>query len=98
MIQREEVERIAELARLQIPPDRIERMRAELSAVLDFVRALERLDLKGYEPIGFAPAGAPLKEDATNGRRLPNDDALAMAPESEDGFFLVPPIVENVNP
>jgi aspartyl-tRNA(Asn)/glutamyl-tRNA(Gln) amidotransferase subunit C len=98
MIQREEVERIAELARLQIPADRMERMRAELSAVLDFVRALERLDLKGCEPIGFAPAGAPLKEDVPDGRRLPNHDALAMAPEAEDGFFLVPPIVENVNP
>jgi len=98
MIRREEVERIAELARLAIPADRMERMRAELSAVLDFVRALERLDLKGYAPIGFAPAGAPLKEDTPNGRRLPNDDAQAMAPEAEDGFFLVPPIVENVNP
>lgn len=98
MIRREDVERIAELARLEIPPDRMERMRAELSAVLDFVRALERLDLKTHQPIGFAPAGAPLKQDEPNGRRLANDDAIAMAPEAEDGFFLVPPIVENVNP
>jgi hypothetical protein len=35
---------------------------------------------------------------ADEARRFPNDRALAAAPEAEDGFFLVPPVVENVNP
>ena len=97
-IRREDVERIAELARLEVPESRMERMAAELSAVLDFVTALNRLDLAGYTPTGFAPAGVPLREDEVNGRRLSTEDALAMAPQTEGGFFLVPPVVENLNP
>ena len=97
-IRRDEVEKIAELARLEIPEDRIERMRAELSSVLDFVAQLQRLDLTAHAASGLAPEGMPLREDVVNGRRLATDAALAAAPETEDGFFLVPPIVENVNP
>ncbi len=97
-IKREDVERIAELARLEIPESGMERMAAELSAVLDFVGALNRLDLQGHQPTSFAPTGAPLRADEPNGRRLAPEDALAMAPEAEDGFFLVPPVGENLNP
>lgn len=97
-IRREEVEAIAELARLEIPAERMERMASELSAVLAFAEAIRRLDVAGAEPSTFAPAGAPLRDDRVDGRRLSSEDALAMAPEAEDGFFLVPPIVENVNP
>jgi len=98
MIQREDVERIAELARLEIPAARLERVAAELSAVLDFVGALARLDLQGAEPSHFAPVPGALREDVTDGRRLTAEQALAMAPEAEGGFFLVPPVVENLNP
>ena len=94
----EEVRRVAELARLAIPAEREERMAGELSAVLDFVATLDNLDLAGCEPTSFASPETPLREDKPDGRRLANDDALAMAPSREHGFFLVPPIVENVNP
>ena len=97
-IRRDDVERIAELARLEVPESRMERMAAELSAVLEFVTALNRLDLEGQTPTSFAPVGVPLRADEPNGQRLSTEDALAMAPEAEDGFFLGPPIVENLNP
>ena len=97
-IQRDDVRRIAELARLEIPEDRIERVAAELSAVLDFAGALQRLDLAGCEPSTFAPPETPLRDDAVDARRLGAETAMASAPESEHGFFLVPPVVENLNP
>ena len=97
-ITRDEVRRIAELARLEIPETRIDRTAAELSAVLEFAEALKRLDLAGCEPSAFAPAESPLREDALDGRRLSSDTALAAAPEGEHGFFLVPPVVENLHP
>jgi aspartyl-tRNA(Asn)/glutamyl-tRNA(Gln) amidotransferase subunit C len=97
-IDRAEVRRIAELARLELTTEAEERMAAELSAVLEFVDALNQLDLTGCEPTVFAPADASLREDEPNGRRLGSDVATAGAPEAESGFFLVPPIVENVNP
>ncbi len=45
-----------------------------------------------------ASLDAPLRADEPDGRRLASADALAMAPESEQGFVLVPPIVENLSP
>ena len=97
-ISREEVRRIAELARLEIPDSRIERTAAELSAVLDFAATLNRLDLAGCEPSDLAPADAPLREDVVNGRRLTTEAALAASPARDGAFFQVPPIVENLNP
>lgn len=93
-----EVARIAELARLEIPADQAGRVAAQLSSVLDFVATLDALDLSGCEPTAFAPADAPLRADAPNGRRLTPQAATAAAPESESHFFLVPPIVENLEP
>jgi len=97
-IDRDDVTRIAELARLEIPENQIERLAGQLSQVLDFAATLHKLDLEGCEPTVFAPTDAPLRADEPDGRRLTPARALAAAPESEDGFFLVPPIVENVNP
>ena len=97
-IRREEVERIAELARLELPPDRLEAVAGQLSRVLDFVARLESLDLGRDEPEAMAPAADGLREDRANGRRLGAELATRGAPAAEHGFFLVPPIVENVNP
>jgi len=95
---RDEVRRIATLARLDIPDSRMERMAAELSAVLEFVATLGKLDLSGLAPMTFAPEDAPLRPDARDERCLGAEAALASAPERDDRYFLVPPIVENVNP
>jgi aspartyl-tRNA(Asn)/glutamyl-tRNA(Gln) amidotransferase subunit C len=98
LISREEVVRIAELARLEIPEGDLDRLAGQLSQVLDFAAAVRRLDLEGCEPTVFAPADAPLREDLPDGRRLGPERALAGAPEGEAGFFLVPPVVENLEP
>ena len=94
----EDVRAIAELARLEVPDADLERTARELSAVLEFASALRRLDLAGLEPTAFAPAAAPLREDAPDPRLLAHERAIAAAPEQEDGFFIVPPVVENVQP
>ena len=97
-IDRDEVRRIAELARLELPEDGVDRVAAQLSQVLEFVATLNALDLEGCEPSAFAPADAPLRPDVPNGRRLEEGAATSGAAESEDGFFLVPPVVENLEP
>ncbi len=97
-ISRDEVKRMADLARLVIPPADLDRTAGELSAVLDFAATLNQLDLEGCEPTSFAPAGTALRDDVPDGRRLSPEAALAASPERERGFFLVPPVVENLNP
>jgi aspartyl-tRNA(Asn)/glutamyl-tRNA(Gln) amidotransferase subunit C len=97
-ILRDDLNRIADLARLEVPEERSDELCRQLSAVLEFAESLKKMDLEGCEPSVFAPADAPLREDVPNGRRLGAERATAGAPEAEAGFFLVPPIVENVNP
>ncbi len=93
-----EVRRIAALARLEIADEDLHHVAVQLSAVLEFAATLNALDLEGCEPTTFAPAGEPLRADAPDGRTLGAEDVLAGAPEVRDGCFVVPIIVENVNP
>jgi aspartyl-tRNA(Asn)/glutamyl-tRNA(Gln) amidotransferase subunit C len=97
-IERAEVERIAELARLHLEPERIEQVTAQLSRVLEFVETLNQLDLEGCEPGEVAATADSLRDDHVNGRRLGTDLAVANAPETEAGFFLVPPVVDHLEP
>lgn len=97
-IRPEEVRRIAELARLELPEDRLAAVAAQLSRVLDFVATLETLDLAADRPETLTDPEGALRDDVCDGRRLGAERATAGAPEAEPEFFVVPPIVENVNP
>ena len=97
-LSRDEAARIAELARLHVPESELDRLAVELSKVLDFAATLNELEL-GDEPLtAFAPAEAPLRIDGPDGRTLAAGEASANAPEAEAGFFLVPPVVEDLEP
>jgi aspartyl-tRNA(Asn)/glutamyl-tRNA(Gln) amidotransferase subunit C len=97
-IRRDEVRRIAELARLELGEEALERVAGELSAVLEYAQALKRLDLAGCEPPAFAPVAAALRPDEPDGCALTQAQAVAMAPEAEGGLFLVPPVIEEREP
>ena len=97
-IDRVEAARIASLARLAIPEDELDRVAAQLSQVLEFVARLDELDLSRCEPATFAPEGEPLRRDEPDGRTLPPGTAMAGAPEAEADYFLVPPVLEALEP
>ena len=89
---------MAELARLFVPEEELERIASQLSQVLAFATTLNELEL-GDEPLtAFAPPEAALRADEPDGRTLDSDRATANAPQAEDGCFLVPPVVENLEP
>jgi aspartyl-tRNA(Asn)/glutamyl-tRNA(Gln) amidotransferase subunit C len=97
-LSRAEAARIAELARLYVPDTELDRIAVELSKVLDFAATLNQLEL-GDEPLtAFAPPEAALREDEPDGRTFDPETATANAPEAEAGFFLVPPVVEDLEP
>ena len=97
-IDRAEAARIAELARLDIPAGELDKVAEQLSQVLEFVARLDELDLAGLEPTAFAPPDAPLRADVPDGRTLAPETATRGAPEAEYGWFIVPPVVENLEP
>lgn len=91
----DEVRRIAALARLRLSPDEEARLAGELSAILDYVRALEELDVSGVDPMTHALAAGetPFREDVVL-PGLPTDEALANAPARAGDCFQVPRILE----
>ena len=94
MLTKEEVAEIAFLARLRLGEDEAERLRGELSKILDYVEELRALDTAGVEPMTHAvPMDCPLREDVVT-PSLSADEALAEAPEREDDYFVVPRVVD----
>jgi aspartyl-tRNA(Asn)/glutamyl-tRNA(Gln) amidotransferase subunit C len=91
----EEVRRIAALARLRLSPEEESRLAGELSAILDYVRQLEELDVSGVEPMTHALAAGetPLREDVVLPGLSPGE-ALANAPARAGTCFQVPRIIE----
>jgi aspartyl-tRNA(Asn)/glutamyl-tRNA(Gln) amidotransferase subunit C len=92
----EQVRRIAALARLRLEPAEEARLAGELSAILDYVRQLEELDVTDVEPMTHALAAGeetPLRPDEVR-PSLPPDVALANAPAREGTCFKVPRIIE----
>jgi aspartyl-tRNA(Asn)/glutamyl-tRNA(Gln) amidotransferase subunit C len=93
-IGRDEVDRIAALARLSLSPDEADRMTSQLDAILDYVALLGRLDTSGVEPTSHAvPLPTPLRPDRSR-PSLPPDVAVANAPAREGSAFLVPKVIE----
>ncbi|MCE9627495.1 MAG: Asp-tRNA(Asn)/Glu-tRNA(Gln) amidotransferase subunit GatC [Candidatus Eisenbacteria bacterium] len=97
-IDRAEALRIAALARLHLPAGEEDAVARQLSQVLDFVATLDELDLSSEAATVLTPADAEPRVDAPDGRMLDAERATAQAPESEHGFFLVPPVVESLEP
>ncbi len=81
----DDVRRIAVLARLKLSPEEEQVFQGQLSAILDYVRQLEELDVSAVEPMTHALGGepAPLREDRVV-PGLPPERALAAAPAREE--------------
>ncbi len=96
-ISREEVERVAKLARLEISEAEKDAFSKQLSAILTYVEQLKRLDTAGVEPTATVLAQTNVLREDRVCPSLPPEAALANAPEQTEGFFSVPQILEDRN-
>jgi aspartyl-tRNA(Asn)/glutamyl-tRNA(Gln) amidotransferase subunit C len=92
-ISRDEVRHIARLANLEFSEDEQERFTRQLSAILDHVAHLDRLDTGDVEPTSHAGDEATALRDDTPQPTLTSDEALANAPEPGRGLFKVPRVL-----
>lgn len=93
-IDRKAVDHVARLARLDLSEPERARMTAELAAILEHAERIQALDLDGVEPTSHAiPLRNVMRPDEVT-PSLPPEEALAGAPDAEDGRFRVPRIVE----
>jgi aspartyl-tRNA(Asn)/glutamyl-tRNA(Gln) amidotransferase subunit C len=85
---------VARLSRLEVSPEETEAFRAQLGSILDHFRTLEALDVTDVPATSHVlPVTNVLREDVP-GPCLPREEVLANAPEVEDGFIVVPPVIE----
>ncbi len=89
VIDRETVEHVARLARLRLPPDELERMREELSGILDHVEVVGGLDLDDVPPTTHVEAIQNVTREDAERPSLSREEALREAPEVADGGFVV---------
>lgn len=95
MISREDVEHVARLARLALTPEELERMRAQLNAILVHIDALKAVDTDGVEPTSHAVPVVNVMRDDTPVPPFPAEAMLRNAPDPAGPFFRVPRIIED---
>lgn len=89
-IEREEARRIAALAHLEFDDAALDRMAAEMTKILGYIEMLSSVDAGAAGEEGGA---TPLREDVVR-PSIDREKVAANAPEWEDGFFVVPPVIE----
>jgi aspartyl-tRNA(Asn)/glutamyl-tRNA(Gln) amidotransferase subunit C len=90
----EEVAHVARLARMRLSPDEIERMQAQLSAILDSIKLLQEVDVEGVEPTSQVTGlTTVMRPDDVSGT-LAREEALANAADQHDGMFRVRAVFE----
>jgi aspartyl-tRNA(Asn)/glutamyl-tRNA(Gln) amidotransferase subunit C len=90
MIEREQVEHVARLARLQLTDVELERMAGELSGILDHVDRISELDLEGVEPTSHVIALENVLRPDKPRPSWSRDEMLGRAPDPASGSFRVP--------
>lgn len=98
-----EVERVAELANLELAADEATRMQRDLNAILGYVDQLRQVETSHVEPMAqvsdlFADAevaghGESLRADAFR-PSLDRADVMASAPDTDGAFFKTPKVIE----
>jgi aspartyl-tRNA(Asn)/glutamyl-tRNA(Gln) amidotransferase subunit C len=90
-ISREQVLHVAELARLALTEDEVERFTEQLGAILEAVGKVSELDLANVTPTSHPLQLVNVWRDDEPRPSLPVDEALTNAADVEGGAFRVPP-------
>ncbi len=97
-ITKQEVEKVAKLARLELTESEKAAFTKQLSQILTHVETLKQYDTTGVEPTATVLGQANVFRPDELRTSLPVERAVANAPESADGFFVVPKIIEDRQP
>ena len=92
------VERIANLARIDVAEDQRSQTRSDLDKVLNFIQVLDELTLDDVEPFfgavtGDSAAQPPIRTDVVS-ESIPREQVLENAPDHDGQFYRVPPVFD----
>ncbi len=90
----DDIRRMARLARLELTDEEVGHQRAHIAELLSRFEAIRSLDLDGIEPTSHCiPLAGVVRSDEVE-VSLPREAVLANAPETRDGCFIVPRIID----
>lgn len=97
-IDKDTVRKVARLARIAEPEERLEPLAQEISGILGWIEQLNEVDIEGVEAMASAcdvqlPMRDDVLQDGPTGGGQP-ENVTANAPKSDDNFFVVPRVVE----
>ena len=93
-LDREEVKHLALLVRLGLSDAEVERFREQLSDILEAFEVLQQVDTTDVSPTSHSVALGNVLRDDEPDPSLPADEVLANAPNQEEGYFKVRPVLE----
>ena len=93
-VDKQTVRRIAKLARIALPQERVEPMVAELNGILGWVEQLQDVNVDDVEPMTSVVAQKLRMRDDVVTAGGDAKAILSNAPQTEDNFFVVPKVME----
>ncbi len=94
-ISKEQVEHVAKLARLELSEAEQALFSRQLSDILTYVEQLKAIDTTGVQPTATVLQESNVLRGDDIRPSLPAEEVVANAPESEEGYFIVPRIIES---
>lgn len=90
----DEVRYVAELAKLRLTDDEVAQYAEQLSAILEYAERVQMVDTSNVPPTPYVLSLENILREDVPAAGLSNDEALANAPDSTDGFFRVRAVFE----
>lgn len=93
-ISHEEIQKIALLSRLSIKEDQMDAVGTQLNDILSYMDLISHVDVDGVQPTAHAVSMQNVMRDDVVRPSFTNEQALANAPEPENGYFKVPKVIQ----
>lgn len=93
-IDKDIVDKVAHLARLELKPDETEGMIKDMNRILGFMDKLNELDTSGIQPLVYMTNEVNvLREDVVK-QEITHEEALLNAPKQDGEYFLVAKVID----
>ena len=93
-IDKETVEKVAHLARLELAEDEKEKMIADMNKILGFMDKLNEIDTSGIEPLVYMTDEINVTREDVIKQEVTHEEALLNAPKHDKDYFLVAKVIE----
>lgn len=93
-ISKEDVLKVAQLARLELSDKEVEKYQKELSAILGYIDVLNKVDVSQVEPTAQVAGLTNVYRNDKKNPSLDREAVLKNAPKKQDGYFKVRAVLE----